>query len=266
MLSLRDLLLVDGEGSVTCGLRRQFFHVIDKLDFVSLIDGGKCNLNGIKLSLVDAHSGKSRPKSVLLNETAKTDCLLEISLLNVLVKNARVGAHLESSEATIESADGAKGASEAGHHGKLADIEAFSSLLRLKHQVTVNVDSIRVEPSDVLAVSDCAKHIICIVPAEGINHVRNLVNFRLVNQSQEHVSVVVNKAHLALRGHLDLVQLHLNDFSGVLNLLGSRLSRLDIEDTHDLGRHGVNQCEHIRRERNVTLVQELNSKTLVLGR
>ncbi len=48
-----------------------------------------------------------------------------------------------------------------------------------------------------LAVSNRTQHIVLIVPAEGVHHVRNLVDFRLVDKSEEHITVVINKAHLA---------------------------------------------------------------------
>jgi hypothetical protein len=50
----------------------------------------------------------------------------------------------------------------------------------------------------VFTISDGTQHIVLIVPAEGVNHVANLMDFRLMDQSQEHVTVIINKTHLAL--------------------------------------------------------------------
>jgi hypothetical protein len=71
------------------------------------------------------------------------------------------------------------------------------------------------------------------------------VDLGLVDQSQKHVAIVVDEAHFALRSHLDLVELHFNDFGCVLDHLGGRLTRHDIKDADDLGRHRVDQGNNI---------------------
>ena len=66
-----------------------------------------------------------------------------------------------------------------------------------------------------------------------------------MDESQEHVSVGVNEAHLPFAGHLDLVQVHLQDIASVLNLCGGRLSRHDVENSDDSRFHWVNECEDV---------------------
>jgi len=48
-----------------------------------------------------------------------------------------------------------------------------------------------------LTVSDSTQHIVLIVPTEGIYHIANLMDFGLMDKSEEHVTVVINKTHLA---------------------------------------------------------------------
>jgi len=87
-----------------------------------------------------------------------------------------------------------------------------------------------------------------------------------MDKGQEHITVVVNEAHFTLGGHLDLVKLHFNDFGGVLNHFGGGLTRNDVENADNLGRHRVDQSNHVTRQRDMALIQKLNSQTLVLGR
>jgi len=82
--------------------------------------------------------------------------------------------------------------------GKFTHIEALFDLLRLQHQVSVDVDCIWIEPGDVFAVCNSAKHIVIVIPAERVNHITDLMNLGLVNKGQEHIAVVVHEAHLAL--------------------------------------------------------------------
>ena len=116
-----------------------------------------------------------------------------------------------------------------------------------------------------LAISNGAEHISALVPQERVSHVLDLLHLWLVHESQEHIAVAVHEAHLALTGHLNLVKLHLDDLSGMLDLLGSRLARHDVEHSHDLGVHGIDQGKDVTGEGQVSLVKELNSETLVLG-
>ena len=83
-------------------------------------------------------------------------------------------------------------------------------------------------------ISDGTQHIVLIVPAEGVNHIRNLVYLWFVNKSKEHISVAINEAHFALTRHLDLVKFHLNNVGGMLNLLNRRFARLNVKDTNNL--------------------------------
>jgi hypothetical protein len=71
------------------------------------------------------------------------------------------------------------------------------------------------------------------------------MDFRLMDQSQEHVTVVINKTHFALTRHFYLVKLHFNYVSRVFNLLGLRFTRNDIEESDNLRLHGVNDSQNI---------------------
>jgi hypothetical protein len=53
-----------------------------------------------------------------------------------------------------------------------------------------------------------------------------------VNHGQKHVSVAIDEAHLSFTRHVDLIQLHFNDFSGMLNLNSGRLSAHHIENPY----------------------------------
>lgn len=86
-----------------------------------------------------------------------------------------------------------------------------------------------------VAVSNSRKHIVLVVPAERINHVTNLLDLWLMDKSKEHIAIAINKAHLTFRSHLDLVKLHLNNLSCVLNSLRSRLARNDIKHSYNFG-------------------------------
>lgn len=86
-----------------------------------------------------------------------------------------------------------------------------------------------------LAVRDSGKHIVLVIPAEAINHIADFMNFRLMNEGQKHISVAVDKAHFSLRRHFNLIELHLVDLSGVLDVLSSHLAGENVEDSNNLG-------------------------------
>lgn len=264
VLSLGNLLLVHEKGGIASGLRWQLLDIVNELDFVGLVNRSKRDFDSVELSLVDGHGGERGPKRVLFYESAQADCLLEITLLDVLVQDTRVGRDLQGCKTAIESAHGAKSSSKAGHHCKFTDIGAVLGELRLSHEFAVNVNGVRVEPGDMLAVSDSTEHIVAIVPAERVDDIANLVDLWLVHECQEHIAIVVDEAHFAFRRQRNLVEFHLNDLSGVLDVLGSRLSRNNIENSHYFGRHWVDQGKYIAGERNVASIQKLNAKTLVL--
>lgn len=116
----------------------------------------------------------------------------------MLVEHTRVWGNLQGGNPSVESEDSAQSAGEALHHSELANIRAVLNHLGLLHQIAVHIDCIGVEPGDVAAIGNRGKHVVLVVPAERIHHVANLLDLGLVDKSQEHVAVAVNKAHLAL--------------------------------------------------------------------
>ena len=89
---------------------------------------------------------------------------------------------------------------------------------------------------------------------------------RLVNHGQEHVSVAVDEAHLSLAGHFDLIEIHFQDFSRMLNLAIYWFTTQDIENFHTLWIAWVDDCQDIRAERNMSLIEEFNTKSLLFWR
>jgi hypothetical protein len=85
LFSFRDLLLVHGKSSVSCWFTGKFFHVVDELNFISFIDCGKCDFDGVKFSLEYCHRSKGCPKCMFFYKTTEPDCFLKICLVYVLV-------------------------------------------------------------------------------------------------------------------------------------------------------------------------------------
>lgn len=127
---------------------------------------------------------------------------------------------------------------------KLADVSSIARLHGLVHQVTVNVDGVRVEPSNLLAVSKGSEHVIGVVPLETVDHVADFVELRGVNLSHKHITVAVDEAHLALSSDFNLVQLHLDDVGSMFNRLAS-LAGVDVKHSHSFGVAGVDQGNHV---------------------
>ena len=142
---------------------------------------------------------------MLLDEAAQANCFLKVRLVYVLVQNTGIGTHLEGGHAAIEATHRAKRAREGDHLRELSNISALLDLLCLLHEVSVDVDSVRIKPGDVFGISNSRKHVSFIVPLEGVDYVLDLVDFGFVNQGEEHVSIAVDKTHLSLARHLDLV-------------------------------------------------------------
>lgn len=82
--------------------------------------------------------------------------------------------------------------------------------------------------------------------------------------SHEHVAVAVHEAHLALSRDLNLVKLHFDDVSSMLNNF-TRLARVDVESVDFLGVARINDSNNVRRDRQVALVEEFNSESLHSG-
>jgi len=127
---------------------------------------------------------------------------------------------------------------------KLADVGSITRLHSLVHQITVNVDGVRVEPGNLLAVSKGSEHVVGVVPLETVDHVADLVELRGVNLSHKHITVAIDEAHLALSSDFNLVQLHLDDVGSMFNRLSS-LAGVDVKHSHGLGVAGVNQSNNV---------------------
>lgn len=218
--------------------------MVDVLNLVSFVNLSKSNLNCVKFSAIDAHSSKSSPKSTFVDESAQSNYSLEVKLFNVLIKHTRVGRNWKSCEGTVKSSHSADISREADHAGKFSYIIGFTALHSLGHEVSIDVNSVRVEPSNLFAISKGSNHVVLVVPLETIDHIADFVKFRGVDLGHEHVSVVVNKYHLAFSGNINLVKLHLDDISGVIDWLSS-FARIDIEDFNLFRVDGVNDCNNI---------------------
>jgi hypothetical protein len=68
-----------------------------------------------------------------------------------------------------------------------------------------------------LSIGKSSNHVVGVVPLETVDHVANLVQFRSVDLSHEHVSVVIYEDHFALSWHINLVKFHLDDVGCVVN-------------------------------------------------
>ena len=86
-----------------------------------------------------------------------------------------------------------------------------------------------------------------------------------MNLLKEEILVAIDKSHLSLCWHLNLVHVNLNDLRGVLNITISDLSRHNIKYLDTLWIGWINDSHNISRNRNVSLVQEFNSQALVFG-
>ena len=177
---------------------------------------------------------------MLFNEAAKSYRFLEVCFVDVLIQYSWIRANLQSSESTVKSSNCAKSTGKAGHLSKLTNIETLFNLLWLCHEVSVDVNCVRVEPSNMLTVCNSAEHIVLIIPAKRVNHVADFVDFRLVDKSQKHVPIVVNEAHLTFTWHIDLVKFHFDYISWVFDLLGLRFSRGNVKKSYNLRLHRVN--------------------------
>jgi len=131
----------------------------------------------------------------------------------MIVQHSWVRTDLQGCQTTIQSPYRAESACEALHLGKFADIVAFTNLLRFSHQVSIDIDGVRVEPSHMLTVGNSAQHVVLVIPAEGVDHVANFLDLWLVDKRQEHVTIVVNEGEFSLYTHVDLIQLHFDDLS-----------------------------------------------------
>lgn len=87
-----------------------------------------------------------------------------------------------------------------------------------------------------------------------------------MNTGQKHVPIAVNKAHFSFTGHLNLVKVHLKNFCAVLHWHIRWLATHDIKDFNQLWVRWINHRKNVRTQWDVSLVQELNSQTLVFWR
>ena len=220
-LGLVHLLAVEGKRGISRRFTWQLLDVVDILNLVSLIDDSKSDLEGVKLTTVNRHGGEAGPQGLLFHESTKSNGFLEVWFLHVLVENFRVGRDRQCCQCAIKSADLANISTEADHLGKFADFGSLFDSSGLVHEIPVHVDGVGVEPGDVLTVRDAAEHVIRLVPHEGVDHVLNLHDLRLVDFGEEHVTVAINEAHLSLTCHVNLIQIHLNDLRRVINLRSS---------------------------------------------
>jgi hypothetical protein len=83
-----------------------------------------------------------------------------------------------------------------------------------------------------------------VIPLETINHIADFVQLGSVNLGHEHVSVVIYEHHFAFGRDVNLVKLHLNDVSSMVNGLAS-FAGVNVKDFDLLRVDGVDDCDNI---------------------
>lgn len=250
VLSFLRLLAVESKSSVSARFRRQLLNVVDVLHLVSFVDRGQGNFDRVQLMRVDRHGSKAGPQGIILDETAHTDGLIEVLRLHMLIKHSRVRRDAESSKGAVKSAHADHVAIELSDVGHLANVVGLLDSEGLVHEVTITVDTVRVEPGLELAIAESSEHIIRIVPGETVDHVADLLGSvsGLVDKGKEHILVAIDEAHLTLTGHRDLVEVHLEDLSRMLNVGVHGVTSTDVVGLHKLGVGRIDDGEHVGTE------------------
>lgn len=173
----------------------------------------------------------------------------------MLIENLGVRRYRQGGESPIESSYTAEISGEWDHLSKLSYIRSFFYWHGLSHEISINIDGIRIKPGEQFTVWKAGKHIITIIPLETIHYGGDFHQFWLViNHRDKHVSVIVNKAHFSFRGHFYLVKLQFNYLSWVLNMHITWFTTYYVENFYQFVISGVNQSHYIRADWDVPFI------------
>ena len=98
----------------------------------------------------------------------------------MLVEHLWIGGYTQRGQGTIEPADLTNVTGEGDHLSQLTDLRGFLNGSSLVHEISVHVDGVGIEPSNMLAIRDATEHVIVFIPHERVYHVLDLHDFGLV--------------------------------------------------------------------------------------
>ena len=118
---------------------------------------------------------------MLFNESAHSNCFLEISLVDVLIQHLGIWRYSKSSKRAIKSSDSNQVSVELSNVSEFTNIGCLFLGHGFVHEIAIHVNSIWIEPSLELSIRKSSEHIIGIIPLEAIYHIADLENLWLVN-------------------------------------------------------------------------------------